>query len=48
MKHEFLDYAISQVIVPYREMTNKLISLINEDAYRKKESLVEALCQLVD
>ena len=48
LKHEFIDYAISKVIEPYREVTNKLISLINEDAYKRKEKLVEALCQLIE
>ena len=43
LKHEVLDYAISQVIMPYREVTNKLIAMINEYAYQKKERLVEAL-----
>ena len=47
LRHEFLDYAISRVIEPYREMTNKLISLINEEAYRRKEKLVEALSYLI-
>jgi len=47
LRHEFLDYAISRVIEPYREVTNALISMINEDAYRGKEKLVEALSQLV-
>jgi hypothetical protein len=43
LRHEFLDYAISKVIEPYRNVTNKLIMLINEEAYRRKEKLVEAL-----
>jgi len=47
LRHEFLDYAISQVILPYREVTNKLISLINEDAYKRKERLVEALNKIL-
>ncbi|MEM3368493.1 MAG: hypothetical protein QW193_01180 [Nitrososphaerales archaeon] len=47
LKHEFLDYAISQVIEPYRQVTNKLISLINEEAYRRKEKLIEAIKELV-
>ena len=47
LKHEFLDYAISQVIMPYKEVTNKLISLINEDAYKRKERLVEALNKIL-
>jgi hypothetical protein len=41
LKHEFLDYAISQILIPYKEVTNKLILQINEDAYRRKERLVE-------
>jgi hypothetical protein len=47
LKHEILDYAISQVIMPYMEVTNKLIILINEDAYRRKERLVEALNKIL-
>jgi hypothetical protein len=43
LKHELLDYAISQVIMPCKEVTNKLISLINEEAYKRKEQLVAAL-----
>jgi len=47
LRHEFLDYAISQVIEPYREIANRLIMLMNEEAYRRKERLVEALRRLV-
>jgi hypothetical protein len=47
LKHEVLDYAISQTIAPYKEVTNKLIAQINEDAYRKKERLVEALNKIL-
>jgi len=47
LRHEFLDYAISKVVEPYKEVTNRLISLINEDAYRRKEKLVETMCQLL-
>lgn len=43
LKHEFLDYAISSVIDPYKQVTNKLIALINEEAYKRKERLVEKL-----
>ena len=35
--HEFLDYLISRIIEPYRDVTNKLISLINEYAYQRKD-----------
>jgi len=47
LKHEVIDYAISRVVEPYKEVTNKLISVINEDAYGRKEKLVEALSQLL-
>jgi len=47
LKHEFIDYAVSKVIEPYKEVTNKLILLINEDTYKRKEKLVETLCKLI-
>ena len=47
LKHEFLDYAISGIIEPYKKVTNKLIMLINEEAYMNKEKLVKALSQLI-
>lgn len=47
LRHEFFDYAISNVIEPYKQVTNKLIAMINEEAYRRKESLVEKLCKLL-
>jgi len=36
-----------QVIEPYKQVTNKLISLINEEAYRRKERLVEVFLDYV-
>lgn len=47
LRHEFLDYAISQVVEPYRQVANKLVKLINEEAYRRKERLVERLKVLI-
>jgi len=47
LKHEFLDYIISQIIEPYREVTNKLIMLINEQNYRKKERLIETFSKFI-
>jgi hypothetical protein len=47
LRHEFLDYAISNIIEPYKQVTNKLISLINEEAYKGKERLVERLSTLL-
>lgn len=47
LKHEFVDYTISKVVEPYKEVTNRLITLINEIAYARKERLVEMLTQLI-
>jgi len=47
LRHEFLDYAVTQLIEPYKEVTNALISLLNKQAYGKKEKLVEKLSDLL-
>jgi len=47
LQHEFLDYCLSRAIKPYREITNRLISMVNEEAYRAKESVVEGLVRLL-
>ena len=47
LRHEFLDYCISQAIEPYREVANRLIKMVNEDAYKRKEKVLEALTQLL-
>lgn len=41
--HEFLDYIISGVVKPYRDLLNALIKMENEKAYRRKEEVVENL-----
>jgi len=47
LRHEFIDYLVSQAIEPYRSVTNKLILLLNEVAYKKKEEVVETLVKLL-
>lgn len=47
LRHELIDYCVSQAIEPYREVTNRLIKMINEDAYRRKERVVEAFTDLI-
>jgi hypothetical protein len=47
LRHEFIDYAVSQIIEPYKQVANMLIAMINEDAYKRKEKLVERLRKLV-
>jgi hypothetical protein len=32
---------------PYERIANKLIGLVNEEAYRRKEKLVEVLTKLI-
>ena len=47
LRHEFFDYAVSKVVEPYKEVANRLITLVNDTAYASKEKLVEALAQLI-
>jgi hypothetical protein len=47
LRHEFLDYAISKLIEPYKNVTNKLIMLMNEETYKHKEKFIEALVELI-
>jgi hypothetical protein len=47
LRHEFLDYAISKLIEPYKNVTNKLIMLMNEEAYKHKEKFIETLIELI-
>lgn len=47
LRHEFLDYAICQAIEPYKKVTNKLIELLNEEAYLRKEKLVDILARII-
>ena len=48
LRHEILDYCVSQAIDPYKEVTNRLIRMINEDAYKRKERVVAALTRLME
>ena len=48
LRHEFVDYIVSQAIEPYKLVINKLIQLLNETAYEKKEKVVETLVKLLD
>ena len=48
LRHEFFDYVISQVLQPYQQIANKLIQFINEEVYKRKEKLAEALSRLYE
>jgi hypothetical protein len=44
--HEVVDYSVSQAIEPYKEVANSLIKIINGEAYKKKETVVETISKL--
>ena len=44
--HEYFDYVMSIAIEPYRAFANLLIKHLNEEAYRKKEEIVEGIVRL--
>lgn len=48
LRHEVVDYLVSQPIEPYKKVTNMLIKMVNEDAYRRKEKVVEILTRLIE
>lgn len=43
LRHEVIDCLISDVIEPYKKVTNGLIKVINDEAYRRKERFIEFL-----
>lgn len=47
LRHEVIDYFISQTIEPYKKITNRLIQTLSDDAYRKKERVVEVLSNFI-
>jgi hypothetical protein len=47
LKHEFLDYLVSKSAEPYEKVANLLIKMVNDEAYARKERLVEVLKKLV-
>jgi hypothetical protein len=47
LRHEFLDYIISEMIEPYKDFSNALVMLVNKRAYSKKEKVVQKLANLL-
>jgi len=47
LRHEYIDYLVSQAIEPYKTAANAFIKLLNETAYKKKEEVVDALLKLL-
>jgi hypothetical protein len=46
LRHEFIDYCVSQPSELYKDLVNTLIKSMNEKAYRQKEHIVEGLLRL--
>ena len=47
LRHEFIDYAISQAVEPYKKIANSLVKLVNAEAYAQKEGTVEGFSRLL-
>lgn len=47
LRHEFFDAMISMALKPYLELINALLSVISEQAYCKKEEVVESLVRMI-
>ena len=47
LRHEFIEYLLTRdLVAPYKQLINKLISLFEEEMYDRKEKLVERLKEL--
>ena len=47
LRHELLDFLVSKAVQKYQEVTNALIHMINSEAYKAKEEVVEVLSRLL-
>lgn len=47
LRHEFFDAMICTASKPYLELINALLSVISEQAYSKKEEVVESLVRMM-
>jgi len=47
LRHEFVDFCVSQMVEPYKLVTNTFIKMVNDDAYRRKEKVIQALISLI-
>jgi len=44
IKHEFIEYILTyELVVPYKKLVNKLITLFEEEMYERKEKLIDKL-----
>jgi hypothetical protein len=47
LRHEFLDAMICTASKPYLDLINALLSVVSEQAYSKKEKVVESLVRMM-
>jgi len=47
LRHEFFDAMICSATSPYLDLINSLLSIISEQAYQKKEDVVESLVRMM-
>ena len=48
LRHEFIEYLLTRdLVAPYKRLINKLISLLEEEMYIRKERLIERFQELI-
>jgi hypothetical protein len=48
LRHEFIEYLLTRdLVAPYKRLINKLISLLEEEMYTRKERLIERFQELI-
>jgi hypothetical protein len=48
LRHEFIEYILmNELVAPYKQLINKLISLFEEEMYKRKEILVEKVLKIM-
>ena len=48
LRHEFIEYILTRdLVAPYKRLINKLITLLEEEMYIRKERLIERFEELI-
>jgi hypothetical protein len=48
LRHEFIEYVLTcDLVAPYKRLINKLISILEEEMYDRKEKLIERLQEVI-
>ncbi len=48
LRHEFICYAISKAVEPFKRLANQFVKASNAEAYKRKEEVVEGLRRLLE